>query len=163
MNKIQVFIKNGGTIKQCPPCETLYREKPKVRVWHAPRNGHDRVICKDCENKGRCESPCFPLVWIDGNVERKEILLNELMLQYEHPDYKAILHDLSRHHDPPNRLEEIIEIQNVTHRAVCALMMARIPKAQIATLMKISRTQLYRIIQAMLHSKTCVSDAESTG
>jgi hypothetical protein len=158
---VEGYIQAGGKINQCPPCDTLYRKPQKQKIWHAPQNGHDKEICKDCENKGRCEKPCIPLEWIDGNVERKEIFINERMLQYEHPDYKTIIYDLSNHKTPPNRLEEIIEIQNTTHRAICALMMARIPKKKIAMILNMSRTQLYRIIRTMLHSKTCTSPTES--
>jgi len=144
---IDSFIQNGGKIEHCPPCETFQYDKPKSRVWHAPKNGHDKEICAECKNKGRCEDPCSPLEWIDGNVPRRENFINERMLQFAQPDYKTIIYDLAQHHDPPDRQEEITAIKGIRVRAICAMMAVKISKQEITELLSITRMQLHRIIK----------------
>jgi hypothetical protein len=143
----------GIKITICPPCDSFPTEKPKKKVWNAPRNGHDKELCAGCDNKGMCEYLCAPLKWIDGDIPRRENFINQRMLQYEHPDYKTIIYDLSRHHNPPDRHEEIEAIKDMQIRAICAMLSFKIPKTQISTLLHISRTQLHRIIKSMLHPK----------
>jgi hypothetical protein len=137
----------------CPPCETLSRPQPRKKIWHAPQNGHDKEICAGCKNKGRCESPCSPLNWIDGNVPRRENFINEAMLKFNHPDYKDVLYDLSCHKNPQDRREDIKQITDIRIRAICAMLAVDIPKAEIASLLSISRVHLYRLLRPMLHPK----------
>ena len=157
MDNIQEYIDSGHEITKCPPCVTLERSAATKRVWHAPKNGHDKEICSDCGNKGRCEKPCSPLKWIDGNVPRKENFITERMLMYAQEDYKDALAELAENKRFPITLTDIQAIKDTRSRAICALLMVKVPKRRIAKLLNISRTHLYRIIMQMLHSKMPLS------
>jgi hypothetical protein len=155
MDNVQKYMQSGGIVTKCQPCETLYRpQKPQTRVWKAPPTGHDETICAACSNKGRCEDPCAPLVWVDGNKPLKERYLENPIEQTElTADYKIVLTDLSSHYEPPDRIIDIIGIRDYRQRAICAMLSVQIPRQEIAKLLSITRQHLNRIIAAMFHKK----------
>jgi hypothetical protein len=160
---IQDYLNKGGKITVCPPADkpvkSKIKQEPKI-----PTNGHDKEICAACPNRGACMYPCEPLHWINGNVPLKERYLSEPIEEYDIPDYKAILYDLSKTVSPEDRINEIKKLRNFRVRAICAMLTVDIPTANIAALLHISRTHLYRTLTKAVHAdiqvtlKTCESD-----
>jgi hypothetical protein len=155
MDNVKRFIDNGGQVKICPEYKKgmKLRPLPKKRVWHAPPDGHDVEVCASCANKGRCEDPCNPLKWINGDKPLKEKYLNEPIDAYEIPDYNLILYDLAQSTNPPDRIGEIIKIQDLRRRAICSMLAVKIPRQNIAALLSITRQHLHKLLQPMLHQK----------
>jgi hypothetical protein len=82
---------------------------------------------------------------------------DDRMLLREQGNYNEVLHDLAENKQFPITLADITAIKDIRTRAICALLMVRIPKRQIARLMHLSRTTFYRIIIKMVHRKLPLS------
>jgi hypothetical protein len=147
---LKQFQDAGGKITTCPPCNTIYRPPETNRKAKRPECS-DNAICSPCKNNGQCKALCPPLQWIDGNVQRRERFITKEMLNTPQADYNEVCHELSDNKQFPITLTDIQAISDIRHRAICSMLMVQIPKREIARLLQLSRTQLYRIIHTMLH------------
>jgi hypothetical protein len=144
MDNATRFLNDGGKITQCKPIEKSTKLKRyKKHTGKAPIDGHDRDICSSCPNVGRCEFPCSPLKWINGNQPRKEILLGDLSV-FDYPDYNQVLAE---------QIESIREItksyieaiKDTQKRAIIVLLDNDFKIKQIAALCHLSERTIYRI------------------
>lgn len=138
-------------ITHCPPADKeTKRKKPtchkcKQEIKGVPKQGHDE-LCQACQNKGQCEFICLPMKWIDGNIERREKLLNddhidESMME----NYNETLHERIRAKQL-DRMEEIRTIKDIKIRAVAALLSAEISITDISKLFQNNRSSVYKIL-----------------
>jgi hypothetical protein len=112
-----------------------------------PHKLYDKDICKPCKNKSLCDPPCEPLRWVNGNVALREKLLSEpLDDHFELIDYNSVLADLSHDFTPDTMIQNIISIKNHRVRLILAGLAVGIPRQKVASLLALSRTQLYRIL-----------------
>lgn len=129
----------------------IYNEVKSVRR----RKMYDPAICSLC-GAGCSNPPCYPLTWIDGDKPRKENFISQHMLEYPRPDYKEVLGDLAEtqeEHDEYSRFQQAVLITDERNRMICLGLLGRISQRRIGELMHISRTQLGRLIHAMISDK----------
>jgi len=102
-------------------------------------------LCEYCPKKKSCSpGPCFFLSRINGNAESKEVLISDLCdKEMEFKDYKESLAELIE--DREIAFSKINTIQPYKIRAIAAMLYVDIPKAEVARLLRISRTTLYRV------------------
>ena len=143
MENINDYLKRGGKITVGPSTDAFPLDKPRSRVWNAPKHGHDKEICKDCKNVGRCEDPCAPLVWIDGNVPLKEKILSRDLSNYDYGDYNVILAEKISSSREING-EVISGIQNIRKKAIVVLIDNGFTIKDISTFFKCSERTIYR-------------------
>lgn len=109
-----------------------------------PKTIHD-PICEHCNNDN-CVVQCAPLVWIDGNVSRKEPLISDMVSSdYNHGDYKDALTDLQQHQ--MDRIEALSAIANSKRKAIAALLTVGFTRNDISVLLSMSHRQIVRIIK----------------
>lgn len=144
MDNVQRFLRNGGKITVCKPCEKIIDIKPKKRVWHAPQNGHDKAVCADCLNKGRCTDPCAPLKWIDGDVPLREKILKSDINEYDYEDYNAVLAAKISHTREING-EMIRSIANIKKKAIIILLDSGFKISDVSRFFRCSIRTIYRI------------------
>jgi len=116
--------------------------KPKFGIRMAPKRD---PLCEYCPKKKSCSpGPCFFLSRINGNAESKEVLISDLCdKEMEFKDYKESLAELIE--DREIAFSKINTIQPYKIRAIAAMLYVDIPKAEVARLLRISRTTLYRV------------------
>ncbi len=122
-----------------------------------PKEGHDPDLCRYCQNKGRCLYMCVPMKWIDGNVARKETLLNDPIDEHDLKDYNHTLHKLIRGKQVDNG-EAIRLIPDLTIRAIAAMLNADMTITEISDILQVSRQAIYKTLRvytekAPIHNK----------
>lgn len=114
-------------------------------------------ICEYCPNKlikfytddaefdMPCPNLCYPLTWIDGDVSRKERLLKhpEREDRKARENYNDVINKLSKEKSK-NHIEQIWAINDITMRAIAAMLWARISIQAISELLQISRQAVYK-------------------
>jgi hypothetical protein len=83
------------------------------------------------------------MVWVNGNVPRREPLLSRPIDTGICSDYNDALHRYMR--TTEERREEIMEIVNVKKRAIAALLYVDISVTDIGKLLGLSRGKIYRV------------------
>ena len=118
---------------------------------------HDPHICMHCPNrmikffyldkqyKKPCPSPCAPIKWINGNVARREPLINDLRIKSTDKDYNVTLAELIE--DRATALERLLDIKHTKRRAIGAMLVVGISRKEIAALLLMSDRQVYRIVK----------------
>lgn len=118
--------------------------KPHFGIRLAPKRD---PLCEqvDCCKKDNCTpGPCFFLERINGNTERKEaLMLDARQDELQQKDYKEYLSELIA--DRENRIENIINIQDIKQQAITLLLLAGRQKKDIAALLSISERQFRRL------------------
>jgi hypothetical protein len=123
-----------------------------------PHKLYDKAICKPCKNKSLCDPPCEPLRWVNGKEALREKLLSEpLDDHFELIDYNSVLADLSHGFTSDSMMKSIIGIRNFKLRLIFAGLAVGIPRQEIAVLLTISRTQLYRILDRAMKKSPLTS------
>ena len=139
--KTKEFERSGGTVIQLKDAPKGTKQRKIKR--QPPNKGPDPSLCGGCSNVGKCQSLCLPLVWVDGNVSRKENLLKD---PYSYPnessDYNEILSNLMDE-KRENHIEEIRTIENFRTRAIASMIYASIPVSKVADILGCSRSIIY--------------------
>lgn len=114
-------------------------------------------VCNFCPLLNTCKSNdlCAPLLWIDGNVKRREPLIRDLAKssgEFEYSNYNEVLSELitdagQKSKAAINRIKAILLIQDYRLRGIGAMMLFNVRKEEICRLLNISISQLNRIIK----------------
>lgn len=117
--------------------------KPKFGIRLAPIFKDE--LCQDCVYIGRCDKgACYWMKHIDGNTARKEKLITDMNTKdMEYRDYKDDLVEMMEHRQ--NRINHVMKITTVKHRAIAILLLAGITQIDIAKLFCMSIKQINRI------------------
>lgn len=102
-----------------------------------------KIDCRKCALYP-CKTPCLPVeIYANGNVGSKEPLFLDLCTDGEvTKDYNSVLSEVIEDHEID--FDRICFIQPYKIRAIAAMLYVDIPKTEIARLLRISRTTLYR-------------------
>lgn len=107
-------------------------------------------IPKRCINYDICKGPCNPAEWINGNGRTVESLAEPHLLEsvpqcsYNDSVYEMYMDKQMRDGE---RIEAIRGIKPVKTRAVYAMTFAEITQADIASLLRVSVSTVYRIFR----------------
>jgi hypothetical protein len=102
-------------------------------------------VMKDKKQKIRCPALCLPMIWINGRTGRKENLLRKPLEERPYEDYNDILSKLIAQ-KRENHIEAIRNIEDITIRALAAMLWADISMAEIAKITRTNRTTFYKKI-----------------
>lgn len=117
---------------------------------------HDPHICMNCPNrmikfthekkkyKKACPAPCAPIRWINGNVARREPLVNDMRHKPPETDYNITLSELIE--DRQTALERMADIEDVRRKAIGAMLVVGISRNEVANLLSMSYRQILRIV-----------------
>jgi hypothetical protein len=105
-----------------------------------------KFFFKDKQYKKPCPNPCAPLKWINGNVARREPLVDDLKKKMPvSRDYNEVLAELIE--DRATAMDKILQIEDPKRRAIGAMLLARLKHKEIATLLSMSPRQIIRIVK----------------
>jgi len=141
---LDAYLSRGGTITKCPEAhKPLTNGKRKE-----PRKDKDE-LCKQCPNRKSCKGPCPPIRWIDGNVELQEKILSD-PCDDRHcaENYNTVLAQIidKVNQNNNNIILQIRSIRNERIRVIASLLHADIPVRRISTYVRLSKSQIYRLI-----------------
>jgi hypothetical protein len=85
------------------------------------------------------------MIWINGRTGRKENLLKKPLEERPYEDYNDILSRLIEQ-KRENHIEAIRNIEDITIRALAAMLWADISMAEIAKITRTNRTTFYKKI-----------------
>ncbi len=109
----------------------------------------DRIKARSCEGCKKYETCTEPCVYLDAIVSGEECASSDLIVEYDDnivmADYKEVLSEACVLSDV-ERIDKIKRIDSLYLRAIASMLMVGLPVVEIASLLKKSRTQVYRDI-----------------
>ena len=103
----------------------------------------DKLICAGCANIQDCIAPCNPMVWIDGDKPRKEMLLKEDLGEYDYADYNAVLAERIEHEQ--EHFQRLVDkLDDERTQAIVVLLDNNFKIPAVARILKVSIRTIYR-------------------
>ncbi|MBV6342485.1 hypothetical protein [Candidatus Magnetobacterium casense] len=112
---------------------------------------NDRIKARSCEGCKKYDTCTEPCVYLDAILSGEECVSSELpaLIAYDDniatKDYKEVLSEACVLSDV-ERIDKIKRIDSLYLRAVASMLVVGLPVVEIASLLKKSRTQVYRDI-----------------